>query len=379
MEQKTSNIRNTIDLRHSLHREPELSGKEAGTAEKLKIFLQERKPDRLITGLGNHGLLAVYNGRKPGQTVLLRCEIDAVPVEEDLDVPYRSVKPGVAHKCGHDGHMAIMAGVAGELHLYPPDTGTVLLLFQPAEENGSGAAMVLGDAKFKGFQPDIVFALHNLPGFPMGSVITKTGPFSCASSGLIIKMKGKSSHAGEPLMGISPAPAVAELIQGFEHLCRHDEGVFITLIHCVIGEIAFGTSPENAVVMATLRAPTGELMDKLSSSSVALVKKTAEKFGLKLQILWTEEFPVTVNSKEADSIIRETAESLKLETIELAKPFPWSEDFGHFTGRFGGALFGLGAGADTPPLHNPSYDFPDQLAETGIAMYMRIIERTLNT
>ena len=147
----------------------------------------------------------------------------------------------------------------------------------------------------------------------------------------------------------------------------------------MISKIAFGTSPENAVVMATLRAPTGELMDKLSSSSVALVKKTTEKFGLKQHTLWTEEFPATVNSAEANSIVRETAESLKLDMVELKKPFPWSEDFGHFTGRFGGALFGLGAGTDMPPLHNPSYDFPDQLTETGIAIYMRIIERTLNT
>ena len=301
--------------------------------------------------------------------------MDAVPVHEEMNESHRSIHPGVSHKCGHDGHMAIMAGVAGELSRSRPEKGSVLLLFQPGEETGTGAERVLEDTAFRDFHPKMVFALHNLPGFPPGSVITTAGPFSQASRGLVIRLRGRSSHAGEPLLGISPAPSVASLIRGFEELCRHEDGIIVTLIHAVIGEVAFGTSPERAVVMATLRAPTVPLMDELSSRVISLVSETASSHGLDLETEWTEEFPPTVNSTEADSIVRSSAGLLGLELIEPEKPFPWSEDFGHFTERFGGALFGLGAGTATPSLHDPAYEFPDGLIGTGVAMFMKLIER----
>jgi len=365
-----------FELRHSLHREPELSGAEYRTAEILEYFLKNTKPDRLVTGVGGNGILAVFQGLKPGIEILLRCDMDAVPVQEELRADYCSATPGIAHKCGHDGHMAIMAGVASRLSAAPPEKGRVLLLFQPGEETGSGARMVIEDRAFEEFHPDLVLALHNLPGFPAGSVVTASGPFAEASRGLVARLKGKSSHAGEPLLGISPAPAVASLIRGFEDLCIHDRGILVTLIHVVIGEPAFGTSPCDAVVMATLRAPTGGQMESLSDSVLALVSEVSEKNRLEFETEWTEEFPATVNSPEADSLIRDSAANLGLEIITLQKPFPWSEDFGHFTGKFGGALFGLGAGIGIPPLHSPMYDFPDQLIDTGIELFMNMIERT---
>ncbi len=365
-------------LRRALHREPELSGSEVGTAAKLKELLEGEKPGKLVTELGGNGLLAVYSGNEPGRSILLRCDTDAVPVQEELRKPYSSAVSGVSHKCGHDGHMAIMAGVAASLHRTPPPRGNVMLLFQPAEETGQGAAAVIADGKFQAFRPDIVFALHNLPGYPMHSVVTASGPFASASQGLIIRLTGKSSHAGEPLRGISPAPAVAELIQGFQSICRHEEGVIVTLIHARIGEVAFGTSPENAVVMATLRAPTAPLMDSLARGVMKLAERTAGAHRLKLHTEFTEVFPPAVNSPEADETVRYAAEKLGLKTIRPEKPFPWSEDFGHFTGKFGGALFGLGSGRDTPPLHSPDYDFPDQIIETGVNLFTAIIERTLD-
>ena len=366
-----------VELRHSLHREPELSGKENRTAEVIRDYLQHKKPDRLLCGIGGNGILAVFEGTEPGAEILLRCDMDAVPVNEQLDISYISTRPGVAHKCGHDGHMAIMAGVASRLSETSPVKGRVLLLFQPGEETGSGARMVLEDEEFKRFHPDLAIALHNLPGFSSGSVVTGTGPFAEASRGFIARLQGKSSHAGEPLLGINPAPAVASLIRDFGQMCAHDRGILVTLIHVTIGEAAFGTSPGEAVLMATLRAPTGELMEYLSESVLELVRNTSRKHRLKVRTEWTEEFPATVNSPGADSLIRSSAESLGLDVISLQKPFPWSEDFGHFTADFQGALFGLGAGSDSPPLHNPMYDFPDQLIETGVSLFMKIIERTV--
>lgn len=365
------------ELRHSLHREPELAGGENRTAEMILGFLQRYQPDGLITGLGGNGVLAVFKGYETGADILLRCDMDAVPVREKPETAYNSVNTGISHKCGHDGHMAIMAGVASRLSRTPPKRGRVLLLFQPAEETGRGALSVLEDSAFSGFHPCMVLALHNLPGFPMGSVVTASGPFAEASRGLIAKLTGKSSHAGEPLLGVSPAPALASLIRGYEKLCIHRKGILVTLIHAVIGERAFGTSPEKAVVMATLRAPTEKLMDDLSSSVLSLIGETCMRYRLEFETEWTEEFPATVNSMEADSLVRSSAESLGLDVVPLHKPFPWSEDFGHFTGRFSGALFGLGAGINCPPLHHPEYDFPDELIGTGAALFMEILERTL--
>lgn len=356
--------------------EPELSGKESRTVEILSDFLLRQEPQRLLSGVGGNGIMAVYQGIQPGNQILLRCDMDAVPVHEEAMGEHCSMHPGISHKCGHDGHMSILAGVARELRKNPPREGTVLLLFQPEEETGNGARRVLEDAVFNEFAPCSAFALHNLPGFPRGSVITVPGTFAEASKGLVIRFRGRSSHAGEPLLGISPAPAVAALIKGFEELCIHRRGILVTLVHARIGEVAFGTSPENAVVMATLRAPSAELMEDLSNRVVQLVEDEASSNGLKVETSWTEEFPPTVNSSEADSIIRDSARSLGLEVIDPGRPFPWSEDFGHFTKRFGGALFGLGAGRDSPPLHDPLYDFPDGIIETGVAMFMGIIERT---
>jgi len=375
---READIRELLQLRHELHREPELSGAEVKSGQKLKNFLSSKDPDRLITGLGGHGLLAVYSGNKPGKTILLRCETDAVPVIEDLQLPYSSTTRGIAHKCGHDGHMAILAGVASALQSNPPERGSVLLLFQPAEETGEGAALVLADGKFNEFQPDMVFAMHNLPGFPLGSIVTGTGVFASASRGLIIKLKGGSSHAAEPGKGISPAPAAASLIQKFPELCELEDGNIVTLVHCIIGKRAFGTSPGNAVVMATLRAPSAEAMTSLSRSVLAEMKRISAIHHLKSLIEWTEEFPVTVNSPEIVSVVRESAETLGLEIVSPETPFLWSEDFGHFSNRYPGALFGLGAGTDSPPLHNPAYDFPDCLIDTGISIFRTIIDRALD-
>ncbi len=368
-----------IELRHSLHRAAELSGNEVHTGEIIEEFLQGCRPDSLIAGLGGNGILCEYRGTVPGPCILLRCDMDGVPVEETPGLPYRSENPGVSHKCGHDGHMSIMAGVARTLSKDPPERGSVLLLFQPAEETGSGAAAVLSDSAFSAYDPDYAFALHNLPGFPLGTVVTSPGPFAQGSRGFIVELTGRSSHAGEPLLGVSPSRAVAALIPLLEEMSDHSKGIVATVIHAVIGERAFGTSPERAVVMATLRAPGNKQLESISRKAEELAAQTADSHRLKHRISWPEEFPPTVNSPEADSVVRDAAASLGLATVALEKPFPWSEDFGHFTGRYAGALFGLGSGTGSPPLHDPSYDFPDELIPMGTNLYMTIIERINGT
>ncbi len=210
---KELNLDELVNLRKELHRNPELSGKEKNTSDKINNFIGRFYPDEIITELGGHGLAFIFKGKEKGKTILFRSELDALPISEQNDFEYKSSIENVSHKCGHDGHMTILSGFASLLNDNKPAKGKVVLLFQPAEETGEGAAKVLEDKKFEQIKPDYVFALHNLPGYPAGSVVIKNGTFASASKGMIIKLHGKTSHASEPENGITPTPAVASIIQ----------------------------------------------------------------------------------------------------------------------------------------------------------------------
>jgi len=378
-EPKASN--QLVELRRQLHAHPEASGAEERTAAKIAGILASLGPDALATGLGGHGLAAVWRGAGDGPRVLFRCELDGLPIPERAELPYRSVVAGRSHKCGHDGHMAIAVGLAEALAADRPTRGEVVLLFQPAEEDGSGAARVLRDPAFGPLAPDLAFALHNLPGFDLGRAVVRDGPFAAASSGLVVRLSGATSHAAEPQLGRSPAPAVASLIDGLTALPQlHtalSESAKVTVIHARLGEVAFGTSPGEAEVMATLRTHDAGVMGHLEAAARRLATHTAAAHGLGCEVEIVEPFPATANHVEANRLVRTAAAAAGLAIVEPADAFPWSEDFGHFTARFGGALFGLGAGIDHAPLHHPDYDFPDELIPFGVAVLDGIAQRTV--
>ncbi|MBF8962405.1 amidohydrolase [Pontibacter sp. FD36] len=365
-------------LRHHLHQHPELSGLEFETSHTLRGFLQSYQPDEVITDLGGNGFAVIFNGMDPdaGPTVLFRAELDALPIIEQNELPYTSIQKGVSHKCGHDGHMAILAGLASLLHQHPLDKGRVVLLFQPAEENGAGAWAVLHTPAFQEIAPDYVFALHNIPGKPMGQVILRAEIFAAASVGLKVQLHGKESHAAEPENGLNPGEGMSELIQAFNALVRDPHSfqdlTLLTVVHARLGEVAFGTNPGFAAVMATLRAFEQEDLNKLKSLAIESVKLVSIKYGLRYDLEWVEEFPATRNSTEAVELIEQAARYLNMEVTQAAQPVRWSEDFGHFTNRYCGALFGLGSGPDQPQLHHADYNFPDELISAGASLFYRI-------
>lgn len=356
-------------LRHALHCTPELSNHESHTAQRIERILQDHAPDELLTGLGGHGLVALFRGPAPGPLVLVRCELDALPIPETVELPHGSETPGVAHKCGHDGHMTMVLGLAPRLRRRPPARGAIGLLFQPAEETGEGAARMLADPRLVALAPDWVFALHNLPGAPLGEVALRDGPFASASSGLVATLRGATSHAAEPEQGRSPALAIAEIIQRWTGLPQTDvslhEAAKVTVVHARLGERAFGTTPGEATVMSTLRAHGQATLDRLLRRAQEQARRIAAVSTLDCETQLVEPFPATVNSPEANARVSAAAARLGLSVRSLPHPFAWSEDFGHFTARFRGALFGLGAGEDQPPLHHPTYDFPDALLSVG--------------
>ena len=369
------------EIRHALHRHAELSGEEEATAALLAEQLSHCRPDNLMTGLGGHGVCAEFQSGNPGPTVLLRADIDALPLSDLDNLGYASQTAGVAHKCGHDGHMTMLLGLARRLADAPPAAGRVLLLFQPAEETGAGAKRILADPRFADLRPDRVLGLHNLPGFPLGSLVVRNGSFAAASRGLEVTLTGASSHAAEPEAGRSPAPAAAALVQALTNLPQLEaglaQGAKATVVGIDVGGPAYGTSPGRGRVMVTLRAFTDPVMDRLSRRAVDLATGLAAAHGLDVDLAWHEDFPATLNDPDTVAMVADAADGAGIKVIRPDQPFAWSEDFGHFTAAFTGALVGLGAGEDQPPLHHPDYDFPDALLETGVQFWHRSLAALL--
>jgi amidohydrolase len=364
------NYNQILELRWDLHRHPCLSQEEGDSAQRVSRWLKANAPpDIVLDNLGGHGLAAVYDTGRPGPTVMLRSELDALPMDDLDDIPHRSQRSGIAHKCGHDGHTALLCGTAVLLKQHQPPGGRTVLLFQPAEETGTGARAVLSDPQFSQITPDWAFSLHNVPGRPLGQVSLKTGPFAAASEGLKVTVIGRASHASEPHLGHNPTLAVAQIINAFLALPCELAGMhancLITPTSIQMGDGGFGISPERAELSFTVRAVTNH---KLS----ALVERLREKasligsaFGLQMEFSRHDPFPATVNNEFGVKILSRAMAHLGFTVEDLEEGFPWSEDFGEFLLRVPGAFYALGAGEDCPPLHSVEYDFPDQLLQPG--------------
>ncbi len=371
-----------VELRRELHRRPELAGSESETAARICRFFEPLRPDDVIPGLGGHGVAVVFSAAEPGPTVLLRCELDGLPIKELSRAAHRSILEGRSHACGHDGHMAILASVGESLSAVRPPRGRVVLLYQPAEENGDGAGAVIRDDRFSEIRPDFAFALHNLPGFPLGKIVVRSGTFCCASRGVVISLEGTASHAALPEAGTSPTRAMCRIMKLIDDLSTRiqagDEVAFATIVGARLGaDDGFGTAPGDARVMATLRSETDATLDRMVDHLEASVRRIAARHGLRHNVAYRDEFNATVNSAKAVAVVRRAAGGESLHGME--EPFRWSEDFGRFTALAEGALFGIGAGVGAPGLHNPAYDFPDELIPLGATVFTRIIQDCLGS
>ncbi len=370
-----------IALRRDLHRRPELSNEEIETAANVAEHLSALSPDHLITGLGGQGVAAVFEGRDPGETVLLRCELDGLPIQEDSAAPHRSEVDGKGHLCGHDGHMAILCAVAHRLAARRPNSGRAVLLFQPAEETGDGARAVLADEKFINIQPDLAFSLHNFPGVEMGHVRIKQGAFACASRGARIRFTGRTAHSSQPETGVTPQNALCDFIRDASDLSRGaigDEGFRLTTIcHARLGDPSFGVLPGHAEVMVTLRSSGDAGVAALAEQCEALAARLAERDGLAVDFNYSEDFAATENDPEAVEIVTRALRDLGTPRTLMNAPMRWSEDFGLFAGAAKSAMFGIGSGVTQPALHNPDFDFPDALIRPASDIFLRILQNRL--
>jgi amidohydrolase len=369
-------------LRHALHQIPEVSGAEEKTAAYIATYLRAFAPDRLLTGLGGHGVAAVYDGAADGPTVMIRCELDGLPIEELSDQPYRSTHAGRGHLCGHDGHMTMVAALAEDLAAKRPARGRVVLMFQPAEETGKGAPAVVADPAFGEIAPDYAFSLHNLPGLAVGQIALCSGPANCASRGMRIRLSGRTSHAAAPQDGVSPAGAMAQLLPGLVALGGGtDLGpdyALVTLTHARLGEATFGIAPGEGEVWATLRTVNDTRMAQLIEEATALVGKVCAEQGLGHEISFDDVFEACTNNPEAVAVLQKACERVGLGVAMQDRPQRWSEDFGQFGKGAKAAMFWLGSGEDQPQLHNPDYDFPDAAIPVGAGLFRAVVSELLD-
>ena len=366
--------------RRRIHSHPELPGEEEHTARAVCEFIAADRPDSIVPALGGHGVAVVFKGPQPGPTVLLRAELDALPIQELSDVPHRSVLPGKAHLCGHDGHSATLLAIGRMLGRERPQRGRIILMFQPAEENGAGAAAVIADPKFAALAPDISFSWHNMPGLPFGHASVIEGPMSCASRGMRISLHGKTAHASQPQNGVSPRAALAELLAAL-HALNHDDGgadlTMATITHCQMGAPAFGVAPADAEIWTTLRTLTDDRMAALVERAEALAQAAAQRHELTLAIDYHDIFAHVENAPVAVAHIRRALDAAGVPHGRDMLPMRPSEDFGRFGHRAPAAMFLLGAAERHASLHNPDYDFPDALIPIGADVMLRAARQVL--
>ena len=371
------------ELRRQLHRYPEISGEEVETAKTIVSALESLSPTKIYTSLGGHGVAAVFDSGTDGPTIMFRAELDALPIQEKSDNAWASTVTGKGHLCGHDGHMMFLLALGRMLSRAPTARGKVILMFQPAEEDGSGARAVVSEPNYDEIKPDYAFAIHIEPGKPWGYVATRPGLINCASLGLSIKLSGKTSHAADPEEGVSPAPAISALIPKLNQLGtggKLDENFrLVTVTHVNIGEPTFGIAPGDGVLYATLRTANDDALHSVLEDTKTIANTIAKAEALDIEFSVFDHFAASINDEEATRIAISAMKALNIEHGDEGLPMRASEDFGVFGRDAKAAMLCMGPGEDYAALHNPDYDFPDDLLPLGAAIFERITRDLLGT
>lgn len=363
------NLEKVIELRHRLHRCPELSMHEQNTFRVIRRFLEENTSLE-IRDMGSW-LYAVKKGSPGGKTIAFRADTDALPISESRRLPYASANPGVAHACGHDGHAAALCALALELEAIPV-SNTVCLLFQPGEEIGSGALLCREIIKKENVSE--IYAFHNLPGYPEKHIVYRRGLTQPASVGIRFSFHGKTSHASAPEEGCSPAAAIAKTILfSLELPNQFCSGMALCTVAGVqLGNGDIGISPGEGTLSLTIRADQEDVMNQMKERLTAYAAKEGAAGGLTVSHEFCDYFPETRNHEMALEKVKKCAESLSLPCYEMDTLWRASEDFGYYLKDCPGAMFYIGAGTDAPALHTVDYDFADSILETAADMFLAL-------
>lgn len=354
------NLRKITELRHTLHKHAELPCKEFQTKQILIDFLKKNTTLDIVDK--GAWFYAIHKENVKNRTIAFRADFDAVLAPDG--------KP--KHMCGHDGHSAGLCGLA--LEIEGKEFGkNIILLFQHAEEIGYGAkecSKVINECSI-----DEIYGLHNIPGYEKGEILVRKGTMSCASKGMIISFKGTPAHAAYPEDGKNPSFAVAQLLNEIKAIANPDnykELVLCTVVGIKVGEKAFGVSASYGEIYLTIRGAIEEELYMLQREIEEKVIELAKAEELNFKICYIDEFPATVNHKESVEHIIAAGKRTGRHIHILKEPMRWSEDFGHYLKMVKGAFLGVGAGKNHPALHTAEYEYPDEVLEDSIRIFVEL-------
>ncbi len=370
-------------MRHRIHQHPELGYQEFETSEYVAGLLTQWGYE-VTRGVGATGLVATLRQGGGMRSIMVRADMDALPIQEVTGLPYASVHDGKMHACGHDGHTTMLLGAARELARTRRFSGTVHLIFQPAEEVGidSGAARMIADGLFERFPCDAIFGIHNHPGVATGTFGFRAGPLMASSDSVRVTVRGRGSHAARPQHAIDPIVAASSMVMALQTIvARNIAPTDIAVV--TVGTFHAGTAanviPETARFEMSVRAFHEEVRTLLEARIRALLQAQAQSYGATVEIDYRRGYPVVVNS-EAETLLAADVATELFGADKVILPFPQvtgSEDFAFYLQRRPGCFIRLGNGTDGAMLHNGQYDFNDQNLAIGAAFWTRLVERFL--
>ena len=370
-------------IRRHLHQNPELSHHEEGTA----AFIADRLEGwgyEVTRNVGGHGVVGVLRAGTGNRAVSIRADIDALPIDEATGLDYASATPGVMHACGHDGHTTMLLGAAEYLARTRNFSGTLNLIFQPAEESAakSGAVAMIEDGLFDRFPCDAIFGLHNHPGAPAGTLLLRSGPLMAAADAITITVRGKGGHAARPHLCIDPIVVISSIVMALQTVVSRSVDATQTAV-VTIGTIRGGTAinviAETATIALSVRTFSEDVRALILKRITEIAQAQAASWGATATLTVEPGHPPVVNSVDETEFARSVAQDLLPEhQIGEAPLIPGSEDFAHYLLHKPGCFLRLGNGVDSAALHNPSYDFNDASLTTGAALWARLAERYLS-
>ena len=368
--------------RRDLHAHPEIlfdvHRTAASVAEKLKAF----GCDEVVTGIGKTGVVGVIRGRGTGdargKVIGLRADMDALPMEEQTNLPYRSTQPGKMHACGHDGHTAMLLGAAKYLAETRNFAGSAVVIFQPAEEGGGGGDAMVKDGLMERFGVQEVYGMHNMPGIPIGHFAIRPGPMMAAADRFSLTIEGKGGHAARPHHCIDTIVVASHVITALQTVTSRNvdplESAVVSVCSIKAGD-TFNVIPQKAAILGTVRTLTNEVRDLCEIRIRAVVDQICAAFGATATLDYSRGYPVTHNdpakAEFMASVARQVAGDPAVDTTLV--PLMGAEDFSFMLEKRPGAYIFLGNG-ETAGVHHPAYDFNDEATPYGVSLWAKIVE-----
>ena len=371
--------------RRDIHQHPELLYDVHRTAAFVAERLREFGCDEVATGLGRTGVVGVIKGRKPAgkgdvRVIGLRADMDALPIEEETDLPYASRTPGLMHACGHDGHTAMLLGAARYLAETRNFAGDAVVIFQPAEEGGAGAAAMIKDGLMDRFSIDQVYGMHNGPGLPVGSFAIRQGPIMAATDAIDIKIEGLGGHAARPHKCVDSVLVGAQLITALQSIVSRTvdplDSAVISMCEFHAGH-ARNVIPQTAELKGTVRTLTEEVRTLVEKRVREVVAGVAQITGARIDLVYERGYPVTVNHASQTETATQVAKEIAGDgNVHESLPMMGAEDFSYMLEARPGAFIFCGNG-DSAGLHHPAYNFNDEAIVYGTSYWIKLVENTL--